>query len=114
MGKDFEALASLLASYAERFSDGTVPLETIVDDMIRFCASQNPLFDERRFRQACQPTPVHSLWEWEILGNYGSAWELLTTETSEADALEQLRTYRDAEPEIPHRIRRVRADVSNR
>ena len=45
--------------------------------------------------------------EWEVQGNYGHGWEMLTTESSRAEALEQMRVYDENEP-YPHRVRRVR------
>ena len=48
--------------------------------------------------------------EWEIQGNYGYYWEMVTTETNRKDAKAQLKCYNENEPEYPHRIvkKRVR------
>ena len=47
-------------------------------------------------------------YEYEIQGNYGYGWELLTTEQTLKEANAQLATYR-ANESIPLRIKRVRA-----
>ena len=47
-------------------------------------------------------------YEYEIQGNYGYGWDLLTTEETMKEARAQLFTYR-ANEAIPLRIKRVRA-----
>jgi hypothetical protein len=47
-------------------------------------------------------------YEYEIQGNYGYGWDLLTTEQTLKEANAQLATYR-ANESIPLRIKRVRA-----
>jgi hypothetical protein len=47
-------------------------------------------------------------YEYEIQGNYGYGWDLLTTEATLSEARAQLFTYRLNEA-IPLRIKRVRA-----
>jgi hypothetical protein len=51
---------------------------------------------------------VMSAYEYEIQGNYGYGWDLLTTESTLGEANAQLATYR-ANESIPLRIKRVRA-----
>jgi len=46
-------------------------------------------------------------YEYEIQGNYGYGWDLLTTEEDRAAALVQLATYR-ANESVPLRIKRVK------
>ena len=45
-------------------------------------------------------------YEWEVQGNYGHGWEVVTTEVTAEDALIQVRCYRENEPQYQHRIRR--------
>lgn len=42
--------------------------------------------------------------EYEIQGDYGHGYEMLTTEDTRQAAREQLLVYRDNEPNVPHRI----------
>ena len=49
-----------------------------------------------------------SAYEYEIQGNYGYGWDVLTTEETLIEAREQLATYR-ANERIPLRIKRVKA-----
>jgi hypothetical protein len=53
--------------------------------------------------------------EYEIQGNYGPphGWEMVCTEANKLDARAQLATYNEEEPNVPHRIRRVRAQDNN-
>jgi hypothetical protein len=50
--------------------------------------------------------------EYDIEGNYGQGWEVVTTEETYRAAREQLKCYRENEPQYPHRIKchRVRND----
>ena len=48
------------------------------------------------------------VYEYEIQGNYGYGWDLLTTEDTIKEARAQVETYR-ANETIPLRIKRVRA-----
>jgi hypothetical protein len=47
-------------------------------------------------------------YEYEIQGNYGYGWDLLTTEATLSEARTQLSTYRLNEA-VPLRIKKVRA-----
>lgn len=49
-------------------------------------------------------------WEWEVQGNYGQGWEMLTTEGNPLAARERLAEYDENEPQYPHRIKRVRTE----
>jgi len=42
--------------------------------------------------------------EFEIQGRYGSAWEVVTTEETKAEALKRLKEYNENERMYPHRI----------
>ena len=46
-------------------------------------------------------------YEWEIQGNYGYGWDLLTTEETLGEARAQLVVYGNNE-DVPLRIKRVR------
>jgi len=43
--------------------------------------------------------------EWEVQGNYGQGWEMVTTEETFKDAKTQLKCYNENETQYPHRIR---------
>lgn len=47
---------------------------------------------------------------WEVQGNYGYGWDMLTEESTFKEAGEQLKCYNENEVGIPHRIvkRRIR------
>lgn len=45
---------------------------------------------------------------YEIQGDYGHGWEMVTTESTKAEALERLREYRANEPGTPFRMKRVK------
>lgn len=47
---------------------------------------------------------------YDVQGNYGQGWETVTAEETREEAREQLKTYRDNEPGVPFRIRRVKED----
>lgn len=47
-------------------------------------------------------------YEYELQGNYGYGWDVLTTEATRSEALDQLRTYAENEPMTRLRISRVR------
>jgi hypothetical protein len=49
-------------------------------------------------------------YEYEIQGNYGYGWDLLTTEPDIKSAREQLKVY-SANESIPLRIKRVKESV---
>jgi len=51
-----------------------------------------------------------TMYEYELQGNYGYGWDLLTTEETRADALAQLAKYR-ANEKIPLRIKRVKVEA---
>jgi hypothetical protein len=46
--------------------------------------------------------------EYEIQGNYGYGWEMVTTEETWKDARAQLRCYRENEPNASHRVKKIR------
>jgi hypothetical protein len=52
-------------------------------------------------------------YEFEIQGNYGygHGWEMVTTEATLAEAKAQRRCYDENEPDVPHRVRRVKKDT---
>lgn len=54
-----------------------------------------------------------SAWEYDIEGNYGCGWELVTCEETLPEAREMLRCYNENEPGVPHRIKRVKREVSS-
>lgn len=47
-------------------------------------------------------------YEYQILGKYGSEWEIVTIESTRSDAKRMLRDYDENEPMYPHKIRKVR------
>jgi hypothetical protein len=47
-------------------------------------------------------------YEWELRGNYGSGWDLLTTENTLQGAREQLRTYIANDSAAQYKIVRVK------
>ena len=47
--------------------------------------------------------------EFEVQGDYGQGWEMVTTEETKEAADEQKRTYDENEPGTPHRVKRVEA-----
>jgi len=51
--------------------------------------------------------------EYEIQGNYGQGFECVTTEETRAAAKEQLKTYRENEPQYSHRIVKKRVKIEN-
>jgi hypothetical protein len=48
------------------------------------------------------------LYEYEVRGNYGQGWEMVTTEASLADGRDQLRVYRENDPTTPYKLSKVR------
>lgn len=52
-------------------------------------------------------------YEYVVQGNYGygHGWEDLVSEETRAEALAQLKTYNDNEPEYPHRVIRRREET---
>ena len=50
--------------------------------------------------------------EYEVLGNYGYGWDVLTTCATLKEARDDLKAYRENEPSVPHKIekRRVRIE----
>lgn len=49
--------------------------------------------------------------EYEILGDYGQGWELVTTETNRKDARETVKTYRANEPGVPFKWKKRRVKI---
>lgn len=52
--------------------------------------------------------------EWEIQGNYGQGWEMVTVEDSWKAAKAQAKTYRQNEPQYRHRIVKKRVKLGHR
>lgn len=50
-------------------------------------------------------------YEWQLLGNYGAGWDLLTAADSKREISQLERDYRLNEPGIPLKIKRVRERV---
>lgn len=48
--------------------------------------------------------------EWELQGNYGYGWDYLLTEDTRAEAIKQLRCYRENE-NVPLRIVKRRVPI---
>lgn len=48
-------------------------------------------------------------YQWELLGNYGSGWDLLTSADTRSEIRQLERDYQINEPATPLKIRRVRA-----
>ena len=51
-------------------------------------------------------------YEYEVLGNYGNDWEVVTIEDTVKDAVEMLACYRENDPKNPYRARRVRVNAT--
>lgn len=49
--------------------------------------------------------------EYEILGNYGYGWDVLTTEDNHKDAKNMLKCYNENEPMVPHMIKKRRIRI---
>lgn len=49
--------------------------------------------------------------EFEVQGNYGCGWEVLTTDETLKESRAMLKDYRDNEPSIPHRIVKKRVKI---
>jgi hypothetical protein len=49
--------------------------------------------------------------EFDILGNYGQGFELVTCETTWSLAKDTLRTYRANEPGVPFKIKKHRVPI---
>jgi hypothetical protein len=49
-----------------------------------------------------------NLYEWELLGNYGNGWDLLTTADSRKEILQLKKDYQLNEPTTPLKIKSVR------
>jgi hypothetical protein len=58
--------------------------------------------DRRLFAELDELDPAG----WEIQGNYGQGWEVVTVEETRVGAVEMLECYHENEPEFRHRIRR--------
>ncbi len=50
---------------------------------------------------------TQNIYEYEIQGNYGYGWDMLTTEANIKDARAQLETYQSNES-IPLRIKKIK------
>lgn len=51
------------------------------------------------------------IYEYEVQGNYGYGWDMLTTEDNMQAAREQKKCYDGNERNVPHRIIRRRVKV---
>jgi hypothetical protein len=49
--------------------------------------------------------------EYEIQGDYGGGYEMVTTESTWRDARAQIKCYRENEPGIPFRIKKIRIKI---
>ena len=49
--------------------------------------------------------------EYEVQGNYGYGWDALTTCETLKEAREDLKSYRENEPGVPHRIVKHRVKI---
>jgi hypothetical protein len=43
-------------------------------------------------------------YEYEVQGNYGQGWEMVTTEDDPNEAKKRLQEYDENEPQYPHKI----------
>ena len=50
--------------------------------------------------------------EYEIQGFYYGQWELETTESNYRDAKAQIKLYRENQPEVAHRIKKIRVRIN--
>lgn len=51
-------------------------------------------------------------WEYEVIGNWGYGWDMVTTENTKADALVRLREYRQNDKNAIFTIKRVKVEES--
>lgn len=51
--------------------------------------------------------------EYEVQGYYSFGWEMVTTETNFAEAKKRLKEYKDNEPNISFRIKRIKSEDWN-
>ena len=49
--------------------------------------------------------------EYEVQGNYGYGWDCLTTCETLKEAKDDLKAYRENEPNVPHRIKKRRVPI---
>lgn len=49
---------------------------------------------------------------YNVEGNYGHGFEVVTAETDPAESLQRLREYRENEPGVPFRIRKTRERIA--
>lgn len=76
-------------------------------------ALDNPRFDNDRFIAACFGDDIKNekptAYEWEVQGNYdGRDWDCVFTAESAREAGTTLREYRENEPGIIFRVRKVK------
>ncbi len=50
---------------------------------------------------------------YEVQGNYGQGWEMVTTEATYKEAKEQKKCYDQNEPQYAHRVKVVREKIIN-
>lgn len=48
---------------------------------------------------------------WEVQGYYCGEWEMLTTEETKLDAHKMCRCYDENEPNVAHRVKKVRERI---
>ena len=76
----------------------------------RALPNQHPLMVAGRglLRRHFGGVRVMKLYEWELLGNYGSGWDLLTTADSKSEILQLEKDYQLNEPTTLLKIKSVR------
>lgn len=63
---------------------------------------------EGRIKDHLAQHAAYEGYDYEVQGDYGQGWEMVTTEDNPRAAKESLRTYRENEPGIPFRTKRVK------
>ena len=51
---------------------------------------------------------------WDIYGNYGEGWELVTAETTWKGTKQRLREYRENEPGVPFKWKKKRERIEGK
>lgn len=51
---------------------------------------------------------------WEVQGNYGYGWDMVTTEESHKEAIAMLKCYQENERNYPHRIVKKRERITEK
>jgi hypothetical protein len=73
-------------------------------------AEPGRLYPQQKEREA-MPYKRKTVDEWEIQGFYAGAWEMATTETTRKNAKTNIRLYREAEPGVAFRIKKMRVKI---